>query len=652
MNTNPDGVIADRKEDTMRGMWAGCLGLSLGMVASLSAEETLWRPVPGKAQAAPVNQTVAALEPGSRSESPTAGVCPMSLGKPEPAVTLGRPTALNGQEEKSGRQAQMVDAQVQPASFSSTPVPPPPPVFRAAMGDGPKPLPVGPPASEPGLLRSSEENYNRGVVVEKPATAVAAGGQAPTSEVIAPTPAPGPAPTTGPAFNPGTGPVMSVPGFEPLPHPSDCGSCAGGHGELGGECGSCGGESCPCGDGCSPVCCGDGSCCHDPTLCCGPDGLLGNRLWVRGEYLMWWTKKMWTPPLVTTGSLTDAVPGALGQPGTTVLFGGSVNTPNRDGGRFTIGYWFDRDETWGIEGNYLFLSQRSASFEAGSNGMLGGTTLVARPFFLINPPAGTPAGEAAQLVSNTFIPGLPGVPVTNGSVLVNATTNFWGAELNGLYCLSRGNILEVDLLAGFRYLQLNESLGISENITIPMFVDPTTQAVSPFSGSQFFVSDSFKTRNQFYGEQVGARAKLTWGNFDFVATGKVAVGLTHQVVEIHGLTTTSNPLMGIASTTQPGGLLAQQSNIGNYSRDKFAVVPEMGLTVGYQLTPHIKALAGYNFIYWSSVVRPGNQIDRTVNASLLPGSPVPASGAPRPAFAFNGTDYFAHGVNFGLEFDY
>ncbi len=43
---------------------------------------------------------------------------------------------------------------------------------------------------------------------------------------------------------------------------------------------------------------------------------------IRAEYLLWWTKNGPTPgPLVTTGSLLDTAPGALGMPHTSVLYG-------------------------------------------------------------------------------------------------------------------------------------------------------------------------------------------------------------------------------------------------------------------------------------------------------------------------------------------
>src|SRR3954462_1458789 len=47
--------------------------------------------------------------------------------------------------------------------------------------------------------------------------------------------------------------------------------------------------------------------------------------WVRAEYLLWWSKNgPLHEPLVTLGSSNDAIPGALGQPDTQVIFGNSA----------------------------------------------------------------------------------------------------------------------------------------------------------------------------------------------------------------------------------------------------------------------------------------------------------------------------------------
>ena len=49
------------------------------------------------------------------------------------------------------------------------------------------------------------------------------------------------------------------------------------------------------------------------------------------------------------------------------------------------------------------------------------------------------------------------------------------------------------------------------------------------------------------------------------------------------------------------------------ARDRFAVLPEFGFDVGYQLTSRWRSFIGYNFLYISDVARPGNQIDGGVN---------------------------------------
>src|SRR5205823_3226983 len=97
--------------------------------------------------------------------------------------------------------------------------------------------------------------------------------------------------------------------------------------------------------------------------------------------------------------------------------------------------------------------------------------------------------------------------------------------------------------------------------------------------------------------------------------GKLALGVTHQEINISG----GQSLTNAAGTAQAlGGLLALNSNIGDFSRDRFSVVPELGVNVGYNLTPNLRAFCGYNFLYWSSVVRPGDQIDRGLDITRPP----------------------------------
>ncbi len=79
------------------------------------------------------------------------------------------------------------------------------------------------------------------------------------------------------------------------------------------------------------------------------------------------------------------------------------------------------------------------------------------------------------------------------------------------------------------------------------------------------------------------------------------------------------------------------------------MVPEIGFNVGRQVTNNIRLYVGYTFLYWSSVVRPGDQIDFVVNPTQLPTSAGPGMlvGPARPAPLFRESDFWAQGINFG-----
>ena len=200
------------------------------------------------------------------------------------------------------------------------------------------------------------------------------------------------------------------------------------------------------------------------------------------------------------------------------------------------------------------------------------------------------------------------------------------------------------MIGGFQYLSLNENLVINENLTVLPTAPPPL-----VPGSTIMATDRFETRNSFYGGQIGARAEWWRGAWFTNVSGQVALGDTHQEVHISGSTVFTNP--GSAPIRQPGGLLALPTNIGNYSRDQFSVVPQVGLNVGRQLTNNIRVFAGYTVIYWSNVVRPGDQIDPVINPTQLPTPTGPGTlvGPARPAFSFHETGLLIHGINLGLE---
>jgi hypothetical protein len=205
------------------------------------------------------------------------------------------------------------------------------------------------------------------------------------------------------------------------------------------------------------------------------------------------------------------------------------------------------------------------------------------------------------------------------------------------------------LLLGYRYLELRDHLGVTEELTTIGGVDETTANENP--SSSLYVQDEFDTKNEFQGGQIGMSLAVNRNRWWLQVTPKIGFGTTFETANVYGNTITTDAL-GTERSYPQVGLLAQPSNFGNHSDQKFAVVPEVGLTLGYQLTPRLEATFGYSFLYWSNVARAGDQIDFDVNSTYIPapGSNVNFSGANRPAFVFQQTSYWVQGINFGLGY--
>ena len=204
----------------------------------------------------------------------------------------------------------------------------------------------------------------------------------------------------------------------------------------------------------------------------------------------------------------------------------------------------------------------------------------------------------------------------------------------GAACAPPGGY-RLDLLVGYRFLRLDESLQVQEQLT-----SRRDNVVS-----QFDLMDSFETENQFNGLELGLSWESYRGPWSMELLGLFMLGNNHRVVMIDGSTTSS--AQGI-SFTDPGGLLALSSNIGRYTDDEFVVIPELGATIGYAICPNLRLLVGYSFLFWGNVMRPGDQIDPRVNPDLLPPEQ-PTTGPLVPAAQLTDTTYWVQGLNVGLD---
>jgi hypothetical protein len=295
------------------------------------------------------------------------------------------------------------------------------------------------------------------------------------------------------------------------------------------------------------------------------------RFWIDGEYLLWWVKSGPLPvPLVTNNT------------GAAVFGDQQLDYGALSGLRISAGYWFSPEPCWGIDGSVFFLSQGARQFSTQTNG---------------SPPL---------FVNGQFVNG----------VQIDSLSQLWGLDVNALRRVVHGDAFTVDLLGGFRYLNLEEKLNIGTN-TFAMGLPANTL-------------DTFQTRSQFYGAQIGARLEYRWCRWSVDLTTKVALGSTYETSNITGSTVTFMG-NGLPANSTLGGILAPANNSGRFHHSDFAAVYESTLNVSYRFNNYVRTFIGYNFLGWSSVARSGDQVS------------VPPDGR-----SVHSSSFWAQGLNFGV----
>jgi hypothetical protein len=351
--------------------------------------------------------------------------------------------------------------------------------------------------------------------------------------------------------------------------------------------------------------CGEEGDCYptcDPVMRCRP-----RHYWARVEYLGWWKQGMRLPALVTTNPTTTPT---LANSGTTVLFGDeSVNKDAKSGGRFTLGMWTDPGHQHGWDFTYTYLAPERTSYGASSSDY----TILGRPFFNIE------TGSAdANLINYPN-------PLYSGSISIDAETKFQGTELLYRRVVRRQPRSQIDLLVGWRWLQLKDDLLISQSVT-----DALAATIN--------LSDQFNTKNNFHGAEIGVHWRRPMSHdWTLEVLGKMAIGNSRSTVLINGQQT----------SVADQGLLALDSNSGTHSSDSLATVTELGLSLKRRFRNGMVATFGYTFVYWSDVMRAGDQIDLDVDPRQIPPSPQVAT---HPEVLMNTTDFWTQGLHVGLEY--
>jgi hypothetical protein len=368
--------------------------------------------------------------------------------------------------------------------------------------------------------------------------------------------------------------------------------------------------------------CADNGACGLRCACDEPHQFFGDI-----EYLLWFFRRSLAPPLVQATTLPQITQASFSPLNATTLFpvDGEFRYGALPGVRYHGGMWFNDGRTAGMDGSVFYIPTKHDSINITS----AGSPIIGRP--IDNVGTGTPTFVALAY---------PGMSV--GGVHVDSSTRLWGFDGGGR--LQSLSVLSdrFDLLFGFRYLELKDDLTIQDT------------SLHVADGNSVSTFDAFHTRNQFYGAQVGGHAHYCSEKCSLDATFKMALGDMRQQAEIEG--TTNASLGGLPPVTVPGGLLALPTNVGSFHHDKVVFVPELTLNLGYRLTPNMTAGVGYNLIWVTNVIRPGNAIDPGVNPGLVPfyagAGTVLAPGTPaasRPSFSFDHAgEFFAQGLNFTL----
>ncbi len=224
----------------------------------------------------------------------------------------------------------------------------------------------------------------------------------------------------------------------------------------------------------------------------------------------------------------------------------------------------------------------------------------------------------------------------DGSINVRESSNIQSASGGGRYALNPYTYpARFYLLGGYRYFDLDETLTITTS---------TNPGRGPFPPGRVDSFDNFAVTNVFNGGEIGLGTELGASRLSLIADTRLAMGNMHETLNIDGRT---SAISGGFVASYAGGLLAQPTNIGSYSRDVFVLIPQVDLKLAYQLLPPLRVTVGYNFTYVTRVLRPGDQVDTTVNTTQVAGGAL--VGPASPHAPFSDTGLWLQGVTAGLD---
>ncbi|AMV24491.1 hypothetical protein VT84_08845 [Gemmata sp. SH-PL17] len=358
-----------------------------------------------------------------------------------------------------------------------------------------------------------------------------------------------------------------------------------------------------------------------PPVEARPFDMSGPRFWATGDYMLMWYSPMRTVPLIQT--VPAAIANTSQATGAVTVFpeNNRIDFGAFSGARAAVGANWDK---FGAEVGGFVLERKN---ETGSFFNNGTPVAIAQGYIAAG--SGVPTSLYASL-PNQY----------SGGVSAVAQSRLWGVDGNvrrAWYSLLSDS---TDILIGFKYLDLQESLVIDSPSFFP-------------SGGIVDVRDSIRARNSFYGGYIGFNSRFGGNDrgFGLDLTSKSAIGGVAQRVELVG----SNTFVSATGLvdTESGGLYARGLNAGTFTRGKFAYSHDLDLKLTYNFNRWVQVSFGYSLMYLSAVMRPGRAIDPIVNDSNVRfvAQPTPST-LPRPTFAWRSEELVVQGMTFGIRVQY
>jgi len=341
------------------------------------------------------------------------------------------------------------------------------------------------------------------------------------------------------------------------------------------------------------------------------------------EYLVLWFKSHHHTVLSTNGDLNDPTPGAIGQPGTSILHGNRTGPGSSSALRLTYTWWVVDPEIISLDTSFTIMEQRRLLFHAASNEL--GQPVITRPFF--------------NTVANANDADPRALPfIMRGTVNDSFLTRMMGAEANFKYNVTGRPCdegLALMLFSGPRWIRLDERYQNRD----------FSQDIPAGTGETRVFSDSITAFNEFIGGQVGGTLRWRWDRLSLDMTTKLAVGQNFQTIKASGRTAQFNNIAGTITTSNEG-LYVQSTNSGNSHSQHITIVPEFDLNVGLFLTDNFRFSVGCGGFNMSNALRPSAILDRRIEVQA------PGIQTTNPARRFQQTDFWAEWVSFGFEFMY